>query len=100
VTPEAPFDSVNSEVAILSRLIEPDRSALTPEAARFLLELRFQDADLRRMNELAEKAQDGILSPVEEKEIENYRHVGHLLALLRSKARASLKKRDFPGAPH
>jgi len=46
------------------------------------------------MNELAEKAREGGLSPAEEQEIENYRQVGHLLALLRSKARVSLASRD------
>jgi len=42
------------------------------------------------MNELAEKAREGALSSGEDRELENYRHVGHLLALLRSKARISL----------
>jgi len=89
---EARFDSANTEAAILSRLIEPGRSGLAPEAARYVLTLEFNDSDQRRMNELADKAREGALSPIEEKELENYRHVGHLLALLRSKARVSLKQ--------
>ena len=87
---EAQFDSASTETAILSRLIEPNRSGLTTEAARYLLTLEFHDFDRRRMDNLAQKARDGVLSPAEEREIENYRHVGHLLALLRSKARISL----------
>ena len=82
----------NTETAILSRLIEPDRSGLTEEAARYLLTLEFKEFDRRRADELAGKAREGTLSAAEEREIENYRHVGHLLALLRSKARISLQR--------
>ena len=89
---EARFDPANTEAAILSRLIEPERSGIAPEAARYILTLEFKDSDHQRMNELAEKAREGLLSKGEEKELENYRHVGHLLALLRSKARVSLKQ--------
>jgi hypothetical protein len=92
---EAPIESANTETAILSRLIEPARSGLAPEAARYILTLEFQDSDRKRMNELAEKARDGSLMADEERELESYRHVGHLLALLRSKARVSLMQ---PGA--
>jgi hypothetical protein len=89
---EAQVETANSETAILARLIEPERSGLAPEAARYILTLDFKGSDLQRMNELAEKARDGALSPGDEREIENYRHVGHLLALLRSKARVSLRQ--------
>ncbi|HLI83708.1 MAG TPA: hypothetical protein VKV17_07295 [Bryobacteraceae bacterium] len=89
---EAQFEPANTETAILSRLIDPERSGLAPEAARYILTLEFKDSDQHRMNELAEKAQEGALSPGEERELENYRHVGHLLALLRSKARVSLRE--------
>jgi hypothetical protein len=88
---EARFDLAATETAILSRLIEPEHSGLAPEAARYILTLEFKDSDQQRMLELAEKAREGVLSPDEERELENYRHVGHLLALLRSKARVSLK---------
>ena len=91
---EGQFESANTETAILSRLIDPERSGLAPEAAHYILTLEFKDSDKKRMNELAEKAREGALSSVEEQEVENYRHVGHLLALLRSKARISLSQRD------
>jgi hypothetical protein len=90
---ERQLDSPNTEAAILSRLIEPERKGLSPDAARYILSLQFQDPDLARMKELAGKAQEGALTAGEEVELENYRHVGHLLTLLRSKARVSL--RDF-----
>ena len=91
---EGQFESANTETAILSRLIDAERSGLAPEAARYILTLEFKDTDKERMNELAEKVREGTLSSGEERELENYRHVGHLLALLRSKARISLNQRD------
>ena len=91
---EAQFEPANTETAILSRLVEPEGAGLAPEAARYILTLEFKDSDQQRMSALAEKARDGALSPGEEQELENYRHVGHLLALLRSKARVSLRQRE------
>jgi uncharacterized protein YnzC (UPF0291/DUF896 family) len=47
--------------------------------------------DIDRMNVLAQKASEGNLTESEDAELESYRHVGHLLALIQSKARGSLK---------
>lgn len=63
------------------------RGALAPEAARYILSLEFEQFDLKRMYELAEKARDGALWLAEAGAVENYRHVGRRLALLRSNAR-------------
>jgi hypothetical protein len=82
----------NSETAILDRLIFPAHSDLPADAARYLLALDFDEADRERMNALAAKAQEGALSPDEAIEIDSYRHVGHLVALLQSKARRSLQR--------
>jgi hypothetical protein len=81
-----------TEMAILGRLLEPEKPDLPPEVARHILNLQFGPADRDRMNELADKARAGALSPEEESILENYRHVGRLLALMQSKARLSLKK--------
>ena len=42
-----------SEVAIVGRLIKPDRGDFSPEAAREPLSLRFGDEDQARMRELS-----------------------------------------------
>jgi hypothetical protein len=81
-----------TEVGILGRLLEPEKADLPPEVARHILALQFGAADRERMNELAEKARAGTLSAEEEGILENFRHVGRLLALMQSKARLSLKK--------
>jgi len=44
------------------------------------------------MRELSQKANEGILTAEEQSQIDGYNHVRHLLALLQSKARLSLKK--------
>ncbi len=88
----------SSETAILDRLIPPEPTGLPPEAARYLLTLDFAPADLDRMNELAGKAQAGTLTPEESSELDSYRHVGHLLALMQSKARQSLKVAGSSGS--
>jgi hypothetical protein len=61
------------------------------DALRSILQLDFQPADKRRMESLAMKSSDGVLTRAERDEIEAYNHIGHLLALLQSKARLLLK---------
>ena len=87
---------MNSEAAILKRLIEPEKDDFATETAHDILRLNFRQDDLNRMDELAAKAREGAIGDEERAEIENYEHVGHLLALLQSKARNSLKKAKSP----
>jgi len=83
--------AVPSDAEILGRLVDPSAGTLNASAAQGLLSLRFRDRDVERMNELAAIARDGMLSADQRQEAESYNRVGHLLALLHSKARASLK---------
>jgi hypothetical protein len=78
---------------ILARLVDPSVGSLDPSAAQGILSLRFRESDIARMNELAAMARSGSLSPDQRQEAESYNRVGHLLALLHSKARLSLKLR-------
>ena len=45
------------------------------------------------MRQLSAKAQQGTLTPEEQDEINNYERAGHVLSLMKSKARRSLKSR-------
>lgn len=56
------------------------------------MRIRFDSRDLDRMHELVTLNQEDRLTPDERAEMENYRRVGYLLALMHSKARRSLKK--------
>jgi hypothetical protein len=44
------------------------------------------------MQELAAKARAGTLSPAEQIEIDNYEKVGHVLSLMKAKAKVSLQQ--------
>lgn len=81
-------------VAVLDRLIRPDKELLTPDAARTLLSLKFHKSDERRMNQLATKAQRGTLTAAERAEAEQYNLVSHMVALLQAKARGALRSGD------
>jgi hypothetical protein len=80
-----------SEVAIFSRVLEPDQATLSIAAVESILGLGFKQADKDRMAELSAKAKQGTLSPEEQEAISNYERVGHALSLMKSKARRSLK---------
>ena len=88
--------TATSEVAILSRVIQPDNGSLSAAAARAWLKLDFTDQDRARMHELAVKAQEGTLSAKDEIDLDSYRRAGCLLDMMHSKARHSLKKRGVP----
>ncbi len=82
-----------SEVAIFGRVLEPDRATLGAAAARAILGLDFKANDKDRMQQLLAKAKAGTLTAGETIEIDNYERVGHMLSLMKSKARRSLKAR-------
>jgi hypothetical protein len=80
------------EADIFRRIIDSGNPALTPEAARALLQLDFTDADQARMEELARKSNAGELTPDERSEFEGYVFVGDVLGMLQSRARLALQK--------
>jgi hypothetical protein len=82
-----------TEGAIWGRIVDPQAGDLTRASARGLLDLDFKPADRRRMDELAQKASAGTMTSKERGEAETYNRVAHLLALLQSKARHSLRPR-------
>jgi hypothetical protein len=80
-----------SEVAILGRVLEPEQATLDVAAARAFLDFDFSKADKGRMRLLLAKAKEGALTADEESELDRYELVGHILSLMKSKARRSLK---------
>ena len=84
----------NTEADILERIIQPNAAELSPEVARLLLSWRFSETDRARMTELSERASLGSLSPEEQRELDGYLLMGHLLAIAHSKARQSLNRRQ------
>jgi hypothetical protein len=87
-----PTSTASNDAAIVGRLIKPDHGDLSPEVAREILSLQFDNDDQERLRKLSRKAQEGTLTPKEQSQIESYRRVGYMLGVLWSKARLSLKR--------
>src|SRR4051812_26685314 len=63
--------SNSNDLAILSRILEPDKPNLSMEAARALLALEFSQEDKDRMRQLLAKAKEGTLTPDEQAEADS-----------------------------
>lgn len=85
--------SPNREAAIWARLMQTPPGDLSPEVAEYLLSLAFGECDRERMEQLAERSQSGALTAAEQEELDSYLHVGNLLAVIQSKARAALRQK-------
>ncbi|MCA9078028.1 MAG: hypothetical protein KDA93_23565 [Planctomycetaceae bacterium] len=85
-----------TEATILSRLVDPETPTLSEEAARSILAMRFSADDEATMHVLLDKANAGTITPDEQEVADTYERIGHMLALMQSKARLSLK--DSPSA--
>lgn len=88
--------AVSSEVAIFGRMLDANRSALTLATARNILEFGFAEDDQQRMQVLSAQAKQGSLSAIEQEEMNNYEKVGHMLSLMKSRARRLLKSGEQP----
>lgn len=82
-----------TEVSILNRILRPDEPTFSPEGAQDILSLGFPESDKERMRELSAKARAGTLTAEEDAEAGRYELLGHLLGIMQSKARRSLKSR-------
>jgi hypothetical protein len=90
--------SVPSEIEILERLLNESRAPLSPEAARIFLAAKFNNSDRAKMQRLAAKARAGTLTNRERLQAEAYERAGHLLAVLKSKARKAMKDAQAKGS--
>lgn len=82
------------ETRLLKQLVERLETDVDPHVAQFLLQLRFEESDHQRMEELSRKANRGTIMPAEREELADYLQVGDLLTILHLKARHSLKTRS------
>jgi uncharacterized protein (DUF2236 family) len=92
-------DTTKGEGAIWNRILESATPGFTPEVARGILALDFGQEDKSRMRELAAKAREGTLTAQQQVEIRTYERVGNLLALMKSRARRSLKASRSSNGP-
>ena len=80
----------------IDRLLGPVGRSITPEFARELVELRASPDDQARIDELAEKCNEGVLTAEERSEYEGLVQAVHLIGVLQAKARAVLKNGPRP----
>jgi len=86
-----------TEADILKDVIAADRGDLSPEVARSVLQWKFTDRATARMNDLAERNNQGALTEAEREELEKYLRVGSFVNLVQAKARLSLQQSQGPG---
>jgi hypothetical protein len=79
---------------LLDRLLDPVRDALTPEVANAIASLKADAAAQERIQDLAERHHEGLLSPEELEEYEAIVGAANLVAVLQAKARWVLQRRS------
>jgi hypothetical protein len=88
---------MSQHTLLLDRLLDPVSRCLTPEVAERLVQLRADATALARIEELAERCNEGQLTPAEREEYEALAATNQFIALLQAKARRLLQNR--PAAP-
>ena len=76
---------------ILDRLIEPFAECLRTEAARKIVALRADEETQRRVDELAERANRGILTPEERSDYDHFLAAFHFVTVMQARARQLLR---------
>jgi len=76
---------------LLDSLIEPFTDCLTPEAAAKIVGVRADSATQARIDELAEKANEGLLTDDERDDYDRLLAWFHIVTILQAKARRVLR---------
>jgi hypothetical protein len=76
----------------LDRLLEPFFGCLSLDVAAKLADLRADDAMQDRIDSLAERSNEGLLTDEEREVCAGYLHAIDVIAVLQAKARALLRK--------
>ena len=72
---------------VLDRVFTPFAASLTPDAAENIARYRADAQTQARVDELADKANEGSLSEAERAEYDKYLDAFHLITILQAKAR-------------
>ncbi|MBC7784633.1 MAG: hypothetical protein H7144_12415 [Burkholderiales bacterium] len=78
---------------LVQELLSHDGHAMTPEVARFFVEMKLSEVALARISELGEKATQGALTSEESDELATFVTLGDLLAVLKLRASSTLSER-------
>jgi hypothetical protein len=77
---------------IIDRLLDPVGLCLTPEVAQALVKLRADPIAQARVDELADKCNEGQMTAAERSEYETYVWASRIIAVLQAKSRALLSR--------
>lgn len=75
-------------------MVDPIGRALTPDAAREILELRADAETQRRVDDLADKCNEGSLTAEESAEYQEFISLFNVLTVLQVRARTVLESRN------
>ena len=78
------------ETEVFDEILDPVSRCLTPEVARMLVALRASPTTQARLDELADKCNEGLLSPDEQSKYAAYVRAIDFVSILQSKARKQL----------
>ena len=85
-----------SAATVLDRLLDPVGRSLNEKAAKALINLRADPKIQKRIARLAEKCNEGELTPKEREDYEDYISAGSLIAILQAKARLRISRSKAP----
>ena len=77
---------------VIDDILDPVADCLTPDVARRLTELRLNPATQARIDELAGKANEGLLTPDEHAEYADIVEGLDFLGILKAKARSAMAR--------
>lgn len=87
------IDSTEHKTILLDSLLEPFGECLTLEVAEKLVKLRANPEIIAKVEELAEKCNEGQLTADERDEYESYIHVNNVM-MMKAKVRKVLQAND------
>jgi hypothetical protein len=79
---------------LIERMVDPIGRALTPDAAREILQLRADAETQRRIDDLADKCNEGSLTEEERAEYQEFISLFNILTVLQVRARSVLESRN------
>ena len=84
-----------TSVAIhLDRLLEPLAASLSPDVAAKVAEMRADETMQNRIDYLAERSNEGLLTAQEREEYAGYLHAIDVITVLQAKARSILRRQS------
>jgi hypothetical protein len=83
---------MNTSTEVIDRVLDPFMDCLTPEVARNVANLRANAETQARLDSLAEKANEGRLSPEEQVVYDRFLEAYHFVTILQAKARECLRR--------